>query len=302
MPHHNDPIVPVNAPGNAPGLTVTQRTELLAFLLAQLPQQSRNSVKKLLKYQQVMVDGKVETQFNHPLLPQQQVTIRGHQVKTATPHQGFRILHEDQDLIVVDKQAGILSIATTAEKQKTVYHQLSDHVKRQHPANKIFVVHRLDRDTSGVMMFAKNEPTQKLLRSSWDTTVMERIYAAVVEGVVEKPAGVITSYLKENRAFMVYSSPDPVGGKKAVTRYQVLRQNHRFALLRVELETGRKNQIRVHMHDIGHSVIGDEKYGSTVDPIGRLGLHAQLLAFAHPTSGRELRFESAIPGKFMGLF
>jgi len=163
-------------------------------------------------------------------------------------------------------------------------------------------LHRLDRDTSGVMMFAKSEKIQQLLQNAWKEAVLERSYIAVVEGLVTKEEGTITSWLTESKAFIMYSSRTPNGGQKAVTHYQVLKKNKNYSLLEVKLETGRKNQIRVHMKDIGHSIIGDKKYGATKHPIGRLGLHARVLAFTHPVTGEEVRYETDIPKVFLSLF
>jgi 23S rRNA pseudouridine1911/1915/1917 synthase len=196
----------------------------------------------------------------------------------------------------------VLSIATEKQKDNTAYSTLSDHVKRQDPRNRIFVVHRLDRETSGLMMFAKSEKVQKLLQESWNETIEQRTYLAVVEGYVQKREDTIVSYLVESKALIVYSNKNAEVGQKAITHYEVIKSNKNFSLLKVNLETGRKNQIRVHAKDIGHSVVGDEKYGAKSDPIKRLGLHAWVLAFKHPITGKDLNFETEIPAKFIGLF
>ncbi|MCO5388226.1 MAG: RNA pseudouridine synthase [Desulfosporosinus sp.] len=163
-------------------------------------------------------------------------------------------------------------------------------------------MHRLDRETSGVMMFAKSEKVQQLLQKAWKEAVLERTYVVVVEGMVTKEEGTITSWLTESKAFIMYSSRTPNDGQKAITHYRVLKKNKHYSLLEVELETGRKNQIRVHMKDIGHSVIGDKKYGATKHPIGRIGLHARVLAFKHPITGEVVRYETDIPKEFLNLF
>ncbi len=207
--------------------------------------------------------------------------------------------------VQVDTQSDPASLSfpsTEKQKDNTAYSILSSHVKKQDPRNRIFVVHRLDRETSGLMMFAKSEKIQKLLQESWNATIEERTYLAVVEGYVEKKQDTITSYLVESKALIVYSSKNPEVGQKAVTHYEVLKSNKNFSLLKVNLETGRKNQIRVHAKGMGHSVIGDEKYGAKTDPIKRLGLHAWVLAFKHPTTGKDFRFETEIPAKFTNLF
>lgn len=175
-------------------------------------------------------------------------------------------------------------------------------MKEQDPANKIFVVHRLDRETSGIMIFAKSEEIQAKLQENWNETIIERTYIAVVEKPIEKDKDVITSYLRESKALIVYSSNKPSEGQKAITHYSTIKKNAKYSLLEVNLETGRKNQIRVHMQVIGHSIIGDKKYGSTVSPINRLGLHAQVLAFTHPITKEQMRFETPIPKIFLKLF
>lgn len=281
---------------------VTEETELLVFLLAKITGKSRNDVKALLRDKQIYIDGQAVTQFNHPLKPEQVVEVKWKKAPEEQKYRGLSIIFEDQYLIVIEKQAGVLSIATEKQKDNTAYSTLSDHVKRQDPRNRIFVVHRLDRETSGLMMFAKSEKIQKLLQESWNATIEERTYLAVVEGYVEKKQDTITSYLVESKALIVYSSKNPDVGQEAITHYEVLRSNKNFSLLKVNLETGRKNQIRVHAKDIGHSVVGDEKYGAKSDPIKRLGLHAWVLAFKHPITKKDLHFETEMPSKFVNLF
>ena len=283
-------------------LQVTENTELLKFLLAQMPDKGRNSIKSLLAHRQISVDNKVTTIYNQPLEVGQQVVVSGIKVLEESQPQGLRIVFEDPYIIVIEKQAGMLSIATALEKELAAYIILSEHVKKRDSKNRIFVVHRLDRETSGVMMFAKSEEVKQALQNAWKEVVLERSYAVVVEGLVSKDQGTITSWLKENKALCMYSSRIPNDGQKAVTHYQVIKKNNSYSLLEVKLETGRKNQIRVHMQDIGHSVIGDKKYGGGKSPINRLGLHARVLAFRHPVTGEEVRFESQIPKGFLNLF
>lgn len=275
---------------------------LLAFLLAKLPQKSRTIVKAVLKERHIFVEGKPVTQFDHPLRPGQSVEVRWDPSAAHKPGQELKIIHEDEDLIVIDKPSGLLTVATDKEKRKTAYAMLSDYVKTQDPQNKIFIIHRLDRETSGLLLFAKNEKIKQQIQETWETTIAERTYIAVVEGQVEPPQGTITSWLKESSALIVYSHQSSQLGKKAITHYKKLRDNGTFTLLQLNLATGRKHQIRVHMQDINHPIIGDDKYGASQNPIRRLGLHAQVLAFTHPKTGKLCRFETAIPGKFLRLF
>lgn len=283
-------------------LIVKEPAELMTFLMEKLSNRGRNAVKAILARGQVSVNDHIVTKYNYRLQPEQQVMIHWGKPVEQVKLFGLKILHEDDDIIVVQKEAGLLSIASPDEKEMTAYRQLMEHVRGENPKNRIFVVHRLDRDTSGVMMFAKNEKTKKLLQDSWKDAVQQRTYVALVEGTVKKAEGTITSWLKESKTLMMYSSQKPNDGQKAVTHYKVLQSNREYSLVEVQLETGRKNQIRVHMKDIGHPVVGDKKYGSKNNTLGRLGLHAQVLAFTHPTTGQTLRFESRIPDKFLRPF
>ncbi|MCD4736789.1 MAG: RNA pseudouridine synthase [Bacteroidales bacterium] len=283
-------------------LRVEEETELMKFLIISLPQKNRNNIKSLLANKQITVDGMPVKQFNHPLIPGQEVEIRWSRIPEEKKYRGITIVYEDHFLVVIDKHAGMLSITTNSEKTLTAYNMLSKHVKGQGGGNKIFIVHRLDRETSGLMMFAKSEKVQKTLQSNWHNIIAERTYIAIVEGVPEKREGIITSYLRESSALIVYSSQNPKDGYKAVTRYEVIKSGREYSMMKVNLETGKKNQVRVHMQDIGHPVIGDKKYGSGSNPIGRLGLHSWVLALKHPVSNELLRFETPIPRKFMRLF
>lgn len=278
---------------------VTEPSELLPFLLTHISNRGRNSIKSLLQRGQVSINGKAVTQHNFQLHPGQTVTLDTEKTVKAPEMLGLQIVHEDEDLIVIQKDAGLLSIATTGENELTAYRQLMEHVRLNNPKNRIFVVHRLDRDTSGVMMFAKSERIQQALQNTWKDTVKERSYVALVEGLVRKPEGTISSWLKETSTLKMYSSPHEGDGLHAVTHYKLIQANRHFSLLEVQLETGRKNQIRVHMADIGHPIAGDKKYGAETKTVGRLGLHARVLSFIHPTSGELMTFESAIPKTFL---
>ncbi len=283
-------------------MEIKEATELLSFLLESLKNKSRNDVKNLLKNKQVLVDSHAISQFNHPLEKGSKVQILWKKPIENIKYSGLTIVFEDEYLIVIEKDAGLLSIATEKQKDKTAYSILSSHVKRQNPSNRIFIVHRLDRDTSGLMMFAKSEKIQQLLQENWGESIDERTYLALVEGMVEQESGTITSFLLESKARVVYSNHQSEEGQKAITHYKVLQKNKKYSLLEVSLETGRKNQIRVHAKDIGHCVVGDKKYGATSDPIKRLGLHAWVLAFKHPITKLDLRFETPILPKFLSVF
>jgi 23S rRNA pseudouridine1911/1915/1917 synthase len=282
--------------------TVEKNETLLAGLLAFLPQKSRNVLKAVLRDGQVSVNGTPVSQFDLALRPGQRVEVRWDRTAPRQQPHGLTIVHEDQDLIIIDKPSGLLTVATDKEKRKTAYAILSSYVKQENPDNKIFIIHRLDRETSGLLMFAKNETIKKQIQETWTTTIDQRTYVGVVEGEVQQQEGTIVSWLHESKAFIVYSSQNPQHGRKAVTHYKKITANKAFSLLRIKLETGRKHQIRVHMQDIEHPIIGDSKYGSTQSPIRRMGLHAQVLAFTHPKTGETFRFETEIPKKFLQLF
>lgn len=285
-------------------LQVNSEGELLKYLLAEIKGKNRNNIKSLLTNKQVIVNGSLVTRYNHLLKPGDEIRIdhqRSNNENLITAR-GFSIIYEDEHLIVIDKHAGILSIATDKEKKYNAYNFLSRHVKYENPDNKIFVVHRLDRDTSGLMMYAKSPEIQKSLQDNWNDIITERTYIAIAEGLVKDDQGTIKSYLHENKNLLVYSNDNPTNGKLAITNYKVIKRSKEFTMLEVRLDTGRKNQIRVHMQDIGHSLIADKKYGATTNPIGRLGLHSRVLGFIHPVSKESLRFQTAIPRKFTRLF
>jgi 23S rRNA pseudouridine1911/1915/1917 synthase len=214
---------------------------------------------------------------------------------------GMEILHEDEDILVVDKPAGLLAVGTATNKLKTAYHSLTDYVRKgcYKSRNRIFIVHRLDQWTSGVIIFAKSESVKLRLQDRWKDT--EKKYIAVAHGHLAQKKGVITSYLAENKAYVVYSTRDATQGKLARTAYKVLKETPRFSLLEITLLTGRKNQIRVHLADQGCPIVGDRKYGERRDGARRLALHAWRITFKHPTGGRPMTFESPLPVFFNAL-
>jgi len=270
---------------------------LLDFLLAHIAHQSRNSVKHLLSRGQVLVDGRPQTRFDFPLSPGQRVTVLPQAKGACLP---FPVLYEDDGLIAVDKPARLLAVSTDTEKRRTAYRMVSDYLKARDPAAKVFVVHRLDRETSGVLLFAKDPVLRDKLQADWSALVKKRAYRAVAEGGHLPDSGVCRSELRENSAHRVYSAKG--GGKEAVTRYTVLARRGNYALLDVELDTGRKNQIRAHLSELGSPVAGDKKYGASSDPLGRLALHARELTLTHPVTGKVLSFTSPAPPAFDRMF
>lgn len=278
---------------------VEESIELLPFLLKVLSNRSRNSVKSILARGQVKIDDYIVTQYNYSLQPRQTVAVLKNKAAIREDKlTGLTIMHEDEDIIVINKDAGLLSIASLKEKELTAHNKLMKYVGNKDRQNRVFVVHRLDKDTSGVMMFAKSEKIKRILQNDWKERVKERLYAALVEGKVLKEKGYISSWLKESSTHLMYSSPRKNDGLQAITHYKTIQSNNAYSLMEISLETGRKNQIRVHMQDLGYPVVGDKKYGSTKNAIGRLGLHAKALSFLHPTSGELLRFEADMPNIF----
>lgn len=274
----------------------------MEFLQMSLPSQSRNSVKSMLRHGQVQLNGVITTQFDEPVAPGASVKVNLSRPYVSFQHPRLKIVYEDDDIIVVNKGYGLLSVGTDRkQKDITAYSALKDYVKRVHPANKIFIVHRLDRDTSGLMMFAKNAEAQAAMRHNWNNMVLERTYVAVLEGAMEEDSGVVRSRLAENSQYEVYTTNVPGEGKLAVTRYKVLGRANGYTLAEFSLDTGRKNQIRVHAKDLKHPIVGDRKYGAKSSPIGRLALHARTLRFVHPVTRKDMRFELPVPTRFAGL-
>lgn len=288
---------------------VNRTTELLEFLLVKC-HTSRNNVKALLTKHQVLVNGSVATQYNFLLAKDDEVKIsktpvRGNVQRVSTPavrreRMKIHILYEDEDFIAIDKPSGLLSVESD-KSTESAFSYVFDLLQRRDKNLRPYVLHRIDKETSGVLVFAKNVKIHSMLRLNWNDCVTAREYYAVVEGVPEEKDGTIVSYLKENQNNLMYSTQDP-SGQKAITHYRTVKSNAQFALLKVNIETGRKNQIRVHMRELGHSVVGDEKYGFTKDPLKRLGLHASALEFVHPVSKKSIRIESRLPASFKGLF
>ncbi len=263
---------------------------------------TRTKIKQLLKHRAIEVNGMEIKAQNSLLVEGDLVSIRKDSRKQMlTPPMGIKIIYEDNYLIVIDKPIGLLTIATETEKTKTAYYQLNEFLGLRDPKarERVFIVHRLDRDTSGLIVFAKNEKVKRKLQDSWER--VEKHYYAVVEGTPVKRKGMIESMLTETKSLRVHSSRDLDKAKLSSTVYRVLKDVKKYALLEILLKTGRKNQIRVHLAEIGHPVAGDKKYGAKTDPLSRLGLHSYILSFKHPITGEPLRFETILPGKFKNL-
>lgn len=276
---------------------ILQPSILLDFLLATLKTQSRTTVKALLAHQQICINGRITTQFNAPLKKGDKVSVCFDKTNKPFSHPMLEIVYEDAHLIVIHKKAGLLSMASEKVKEKTAYRILNDYVKQSGSRNHIFILHRLDRDTSGLMMFAKNLQIQENLQTNWDTAILERKYVAVIEGTLPQNEGTLKSFLSEDENGFIHTS-DARNGKLAITHYKVLKTNNYYSLLELDLETGRKNQIRVHMQSEGHPICGDKKYGARTNPIHRMALHAYKLNFIHPATKKEMNFETPVPKSF----
>ncbi|MFA5603761.1 MAG: RluA family pseudouridine synthase [Bacilli bacterium] len=282
-------------------LQVLEDSPLLEFLYVSIKGKSKNNIKSLLGRGNILINNKIVKSFDYPLKKGQIVMIKMAQISDGYDN-SLDIIYEDDDLVVINKSAGLLSVSTTNEKINTAYKMVMEYVKKQNPRLKLFVVHRLDRETSGILMFAKKENVKIQLQENWNELIKKRSYIGIVEGNVLKEKDTIRSWLKESKTMVVYSSHKKDDGKEAITHYEKLKNNSEYSLLRLELETGRKNQIRVHMKDIGHSIVGDKKYSSTTNPLKRLGLHAHILELEHPITKKTMVFEAEIPALFLKMF
>lgn len=286
---------------NSKEYQVKEENILLSFLLDVIKGQSRNAIKGMLSHSLVAVNGSPTSQFDYKIYPGDVVLISKAPLKKRSAVK-LDVIYEDNDIIVINKPTRLLTIASDKEKGKTAYRQVLDYVQIKNPRNRVFVVHRIDEDTSGVLMFAKNIKMQKLYQDKWNDLVKLRGYYAVVDGVMKEKKKTITSYLKANSLNLMYSSDDKVHGKKAITHYEVIDENENYSLLEVAIDSGRKNQIRVHLGDLGHHIIGDDKYGNPTNPIKRLGLHAYCLKIMHPETRKVMTFKAKMPKEFQKLF
>ena len=281
--------------------TAEEPCHLLDFLISSMPDKKKVTVKDFLKHNQVKVNSTVTTQFDFAVEKGDTVRVNTSREWQTFRHPRLKLVYEDDDVIVVYKGYGLLSMGTDKKKDGTAYSILRDYVKRVDPRNKLFIVHRLDQHTSGLMMFARTEEAKNTMKHNWNNMVIERRYLAVVEGRPEENEGVITSYLTENAQHFMYSTPDPEKGQKAITRWKRLKSRGGYSLLEVSLDTGRKNQIRVHLKEMGHPIAGDKKYGAKTSPIHRLALHAATLRFVHPVTRRDMNFSTPAPAPFSKL-
>ena len=282
-----------------PPRTVSEPAELLAWLFAAWPETKKKQVRDWLKHGSVAVNGRVITQFDHRLKPGDQVLIRGKGLaapQTKIGH-GIRIQHEDESILVIDKPADLLSIASPSEPDKTAYAALTEHVRQGNRMSRarVWIVHRLDRETSGLMVFAKSEEAKRALQTNWDKA--EKKYFAVVEGAPREEKGTFSSHLDESNPLKVYVDYESPMTRHAITHYRVVKKGKTTTLVELTLETGRRHQIRVQLAEAGCPIVGDKKYGAETSPIKRIALHATVLKFVHPITQKAMQFESPLPGE-----
>ena len=278
-----------------------EETTLLQCLEQKLSDHKRSSLKAMMKYGQVAVNGVPTSQFDLMVQPGDEMSVNFTRPFVTFSHPRIRLVYEDDDIIVVHKGSGILSVGTDNRSDGTAYSIVRNYLKNKDPHLKLFIIHRLDRDTSGLMMFAKNIEAKEAMQHNWNNMVLSRTYVAVVEGKVEEESGTVRSYLAETSQYEVYSTQNPEEGQLAITRYKRLDCRHGYSLMELSLDTGRKNQIRVHMKDLGHPIVGDRKYGAKSSPLRRMALHARTLRFVHPVTRKDMLFETPIPSRFLSL-
>lgn len=294
-----------NSRGYTPDNIKTYRVEkegtLLPFLFEALSGMNRTQIKALLKYRHIALKGKAVTQFDTPLLPGDIVEVNMGRSFYQFNNPQVRVLFEDQYIVVIEKASGLLSVANDNVREKNAFHIMQDYVRHGNPDAQLFVCHRLDQYTSGILIFAKDHDLMYELRSNWDYYVKERKYMCVTENIPPRQEDTIESLLAQDSHMRVFSTDDDERGRLAVTHYRVLQTRGRYALVDVEIFTGKKNQIRVHMSEMGCPIAGDIKYGAETNPARRLMLHNYRLSFIHPITGELMRFSLTTPNVFRKL-
>lgn len=278
---------------------IEEPTQLLPFMFEMLAPRSRSEIKSYLVHSHVQHNGQTTTQFDEQLQHGDEVVINYSRPFVSLTNRMVRLIYEDPDLVVIEKQSGLLTVPTGPNRrEKTAQKIVDEYVYAQDGRSHAYVCHRLDQYTSGVLIFAKNSQVQQMMRDSWSSYVVERRYMAICEGQPAQMEGEVRSYLVENSVMKVYSTNDPEKGKLSVTRYKVNKVVGDYSQIDIQILTGRKNQIRVHMSDLGCPVAGDKKYGAVSNPCGRLMLHNYVLQFIHPVTKENLRFELPLPKNF----
>ena len=286
---------------NIKSFTVNEETTLLPFLFQSMPTMSKTEVKSMLKYKHVAIKGSAVTQFDIPLYPGDTVEVNFGRSFYKFNNPQVKVLFEDKWMVVIEKASGLLSVANDTAREKNAYHIIKDYVRHDNPDAELYVCHRLDQYTSGILVFAKDEALMNEMRANWDFYVKERKYVCVTENIPPRKEDTIESLLTQNEHLRVHSTNDETVGRLAVTHYRVVQTRGRYALVDVEIFTGKKNQIRVHMSEMGCPIAGDVKYGAETNPARRLMLHNYRLTFVHPVSGETMRFTLPMPSVFRKL-
>ena len=286
-------------------ISVTENAPLMEYLTKKLSDHSRTSLRSLIVHGQIWLNGtKMLTDREFPLKKGDKLEIRSSKTllkKKKLIHSHMHVVHEDDDVMVVYKKEGFLTVGTEKDKINTVYHVLNKYMKSYGRDKRIYVVHRLDRETSGLLIFAKSQEVQETLQKNWTKMVPERSYLAIVTGTMPDKKGVIKSYLTEDKSLIMHASEKDNGGDYAELEYEVIQEKHPYTLVKLSLETGRKNQIRVQLKSVGCPIVGDKKYGSTYKTAGRVCLHAGMLHFVHPVTKKHHQFEAPMPVEFKKL-
>ena len=281
---------------------VKEESELLNFLIANLKDKTRNKLKGMLSHKQFKVNSDIITQFNHPLKKDDKVIVNWDAPHRKDAYEGVKIVFEDDDVIVINKRSGLLSVGSEKEKRQTAYRIVTHHIQLENPVARLFVIHRLDREASGLMVFAKNKKAQMELKENWQKTFAKNMYLAVAEGTIKEDVATLTDFLAESKALIVHIAKNKKVGKEAITRYNVVKKNEYYTMLEAWMDTERKHQIRVQLQNIKHPIVGDKKYGSTQNPLNRTAIHLRKLNFIHPVTNKELSFETKVPEDFLKLF
>ncbi len=288
-------------PDNIQSWTIAEDGTLLETAIKILSDHTPTKVKSMLRHNQFAVNHVPHTQFDFPVAAGDLFSVNFDRSFVVFDNRRVKLVYEDEHILVINKGYGLLSMGTDHIKDGTAYSIMREYVKAHDPKAQVFIVHRLDRDTSGLMMIAKTREAKDVMQHNWSNMVINRKYVAVVEGIMENREGVVKSYLAENSQFEVYSTDNPEKGQLAITRYKTITTGNGYSLVEYELDTGRKNQIRVHSKDMGHPIVGDRKYGAKTSPIHRLALHAMTLRFVHPITRKEMNFSTPIPTNFAKL-
>lgn len=282
-------------------IVIQEESELLKFLTARFPHKKRPLLKAVLSGGQIKVNDQPTTQFNQVLKKGDELVINWAKPAKKVKLSHLNIIYEDQHLIVIEKAEGLLSVASLKEKKKTAIQILKDHLAKVDPKAKVHVVHRLEREVSGILIFAKSPEVQEKLQESWENYVTDRKYVGVVEGKVKKQEDTLRNYLISNKNNQVFVTDSPEGATETITHFKLIKQSNAFSLLEFRLESGFKNQIRVQMQHYGHPITGDKKYNSKKNPLARVALHASMIEMIHPVTGKKLKFELVAPASFRNL-